>query len=126
MAGPVTRSRPVVDLHATLSEVFGVSAGHRTHGRSLAPLLTGEATTVREWAVGGVWGNWVQVTDGHRKYARAPVGDPFPLSMWSNRWSTMPLHITGVRGPAPARRPSVPGHHAGHGHPGHPPALRCR
>lgn len=90
-----------VDLHATLSEVFGVSAGHRTHGRSLAPLLTGEATTVREWAVGGVWGNWVQVTDGHRKYARAPVGDPFPLSMWSNRWSTMPLHITGVEGLPP-------------------------
>jgi hypothetical protein len=32
----------------------------------------------------------VQVTDGRRKYARAPVGDNFPLSMWSNRWSTMP------------------------------------
>jgi hypothetical protein len=43
-----------------------------------------------------VWGNWVQVTDGRRKYARAPVEGNRPLSMWSNRWSTMPLHITGV------------------------------
>jgi hypothetical protein len=56
---------------------------------------------VRDWAIGGVWGNWVQVTDGRRKYARAPVGDPFPLSMWSNRWSTMPLHLAGVEGLPP-------------------------
>jgi hypothetical protein len=34
----------------------------------------------------------VQVTDGRRKYARAPVDDNMPLSMWSNRWSTMPVH----------------------------------
>jgi hypothetical protein len=47
---------------------------------------------VREWAIGGVYGNWVQVTDGHHKYARAPEGDGFPLAMWSNRWSTMPVH----------------------------------
>jgi arylsulfatase A-like enzyme len=81
-----------VDLHATLCDVFGVQAAHRTHGVSLVPLLTGEATAVREWAIGGVYGNWVQVTDGHHKYARAPEGDGFPLAMWSNRWSTMPVH----------------------------------
>jgi arylsulfatase A-like enzyme len=85
-----------VDLHATLAQVFGVSPAHRTHGRSLVPLLTGESASVREWAVGGVFGNWVQVTDGRLKYARAPVGDNFPLSMWSNRWSTMPVHVRGV------------------------------
>jgi hypothetical protein len=81
-----------VDLHATLCDVFGVTAGHRTHGVSLVPLLTGQANSVRSWALGGVYGNWVQVTDGHRKYARAPEGDGFPLAMWSNRWSTMPVH----------------------------------
>jgi arylsulfatase A-like enzyme len=79
-----------VDLHATLADAFGVSPEHRTHGRSVIPLLTGDATAIREWAVGGVYGNWVQVTDGRRKYARAPVEDNFPLSMWSNRWSSMP------------------------------------
>jgi hypothetical protein len=84
-----------VDLHATLTDVFGVAAAHRTHGVSLRPLLEGGAGAVREWAIGGVWGNWVQVTDGRRKYARAPVEGNRPLSMWSNRWSTMPLNIAG-------------------------------
>lgn len=85
-----------VDLYATIADVFGVTAAHRTHGRSLVPLLTGAASRVREWAIGGVFGNWVQVTDGRWKYARAPEGDRGPLSMWSNRWSTMPVHVRGV------------------------------
>jgi arylsulfatase A-like enzyme len=87
-----------VDLHATIADAFGVRPVHRTHGRSLVPVLTGAATSVREWAIGGVYGNWVQVTDGRWKYARAPEGDNFPLSMWSNRWSTMPLHVKGFAG----------------------------
>ena len=56
---------------------------------------TGAARSVRDWAIGGVFGNWVQVTDGRMKYARAPHDDNFPLSMWSNRWSTMPVHVKG-------------------------------
>ena len=58
-----------VDLFATIADVFGVTAGHRTHGRSLVPLLTGTTTSIRDWAIGGVYGNWVQITDGTRKYA---------------------------------------------------------
>ncbi len=50
----------------------------------------GAAESIRDWAIGGVFGNWVQVTDGTTKYARAAVDSNFPLSMWSNRWSTMP------------------------------------
>ncbi|MEL7157148.1 MAG: sulfatase-like hydrolase/transferase [Actinomycetota bacterium] len=90
-----------VDLHATLADVYDVTPAHRTHGRSLVPLLTGQAQGIREWALGGVFGNWVQVTDGHRKYARAPATDGFPLSMWSNRWSTMPVHVPGFAGMPP-------------------------
>ncbi|MEX1105666.1 MAG: sulfatase, partial [Ilumatobacteraceae bacterium] len=85
-----------VDLHATLADAFGVTPRHTTHGRSIVPLLTGEVTSIREWAIGGVFGNWVQVTDGRRKYARAPDVDNLPLSMWSNRWSTMPVHVKGL------------------------------
>jgi arylsulfatase A-like enzyme len=85
-----------VDLHATLADVFGVTPAHRTHGHSLVPLLTGASRDVRDWAIGGVFGNWVQVSDGRRKYARAPEGDNVPLSMWSNRWSTMPVHVQGI------------------------------
>ncbi len=94
-----------VDLYATLADVFDVEPEHPTHGRSLAPLLRGEVDEVREWALGGIFGQWVQVNDGRRKYARAPEGNGFPLSMWSNRWSTMPLPaFPEVRLPRPDRR----------------------
>ena len=116
-----------VDIHATIADVFGVTAAHRTHGRSMVPLLTGEADSIRDWAIGGVYGNWVQVTDGRRKYARAPVDDNFPLSMWSNRWSTMPVHkgleLHAVPEP---RSPSRARLHAGLRHPGDPSAVRGR
>ncbi len=96
-----------VDINATLNDVFGVEPSHRTHGQSLLPLIRGEATSVREWALGGVWGNWVQVYDGHRKYARAPATSAFPLSMWSNRWSTMPTQLANPMFPKPDRRATI-------------------
>jgi arylsulfatase A-like enzyme len=81
-----------VDVFATLADVFGVTPRQRTHGRSLAPLLRGEATSVRDWLLTGVWGrDVVLVTDRH-KYVRGPAGENAPLSMLSNRWSTMPTH----------------------------------
>jgi arylsulfatase A-like enzyme len=81
-----------VDLHATLSDIFGVTARQRTHGQSLLPLIEGSATSVRDYALMGVWGRHVHVTDGRWKYARSPVAGNAPLSMLSNRWSTMPTH----------------------------------
>ncbi len=80
-----------VDIHATLAHIYGVESEHRTHGKSLAPLLTGEAESIRDWALLGVWGREVSITDGRLKYARAPDAENAPLSMWSNRWSTMPI-----------------------------------
>lgn len=94
-----------VDLNATIADIFGVTLEHRTHGRSMVPLLDGTSSTIREWAIGGVFGNWVQVTDGRNKYARAPVDGNFPLSMWSNRWSTMPVSGVGVSAFAPFPKP---------------------
>ena len=85
-----------VDIFATVADTFDAEVMQPTHGRSMAPLLTGEADSIREWALGGYYSLWVQVTDGTRKYARGAVDDNFPLSMWSNRWSTMPLGIEGV------------------------------
>jgi len=81
-----------VDLHATLLDVFGAEARHRTHGRSLVPLLDGRAEAVREHLLAGTWGREVHVIDRRFKYARAPQGANAPLSLWSNRWSTMPVH----------------------------------
>ncbi|MGA2933264.1 MAG: sulfatase, partial [Acidimicrobiales bacterium] len=95
-----------VDINATIADVFGVARPATGHGASLLPLVTGDAAQVRPWALGGVFGTWVQVTDGGRKYARGAEGQNFPLSMWSNRWSTMPVHglEDQVRLPPPDRR----------------------
>jgi len=93
-----------VDLHATLCDAFGVTPEHRTHGRSLVPLLDGTATSIREWALCGVWGREVHVADATRTYARAPVDGNRPLSMWSNRWTTMPVAFPGFRLPRPDGR----------------------
>ena len=87
-----------MDLYATLADLFGVTARHRTHGRSLIPLLREETRSIREWALAGIFGRQVHVIDGVCKYARGPVGDNHPLSLWSNRWSTMPI------GAAPSHR----------------------
>ncbi|HEY4376054.1 MAG TPA: sulfatase-like hydrolase/transferase, partial [Acidimicrobiales bacterium] len=95
-----------VDLHATLLDTFAVTATHRTHGHSLVPLLEGSSSSaVRDWALMGVWGREVHVTDGRHKYVRATVGANAPLSLWSNRWSTMPIHaFPDVRLPPPDDR----------------------
>jgi arylsulfatase A-like enzyme len=97
-----------VDLHATLADVFGVTPAHRTHGRSLVPLLEGAADSVREHALLGYWGQHVHVVDAERHYVRAPVGENDPLVVWSNRWSTMPIHsMPLLRLPRPDRRATL-------------------
>lgn len=95
-----------VDLNATLYDLFGVAPRIVTHGRSLLPLLEGERSSIRDWALAGVYGRWVHVLDGQRKYARGPTRDDnLPMSMWSNRWSTMPVpDIPSLKLPRPDRR----------------------
>jgi arylsulfatase A-like enzyme len=95
-----------VDIFATLCDLFGVTPEHRTHGKSLLPVIRGEAKAVREWALSGVWGREVHLIGHDTKYARAPEGENFPLSMWSNRWSSMPVHhaVKGYRFPVPDSR----------------------
>jgi arylsulfatase A-like enzyme len=80
------------DIFATIAEVFDVTLRQRTHGRSLLPLLSGAATSVRDQLLTGVWGREVVLVTGRHKYVRGPAGDNAPLSMLSNRWSTMPTH----------------------------------
>jgi arylsulfatase A-like enzyme len=84
-----------VDLFATIADLFGVTENvrQRTHGRSLLPLLSGEAKEVRDWLLTGVWGREVCLVDKTRKYCCAPAGANAPLDMVSNRWSTMPTLV---------------------------------
>jgi hypothetical protein len=67
--------------------------------------VRGEARSVREWALAGTFGRQVSLFDGEWNYARGPAGANAPLSMWSNRWSTMPVHhLPDFRLPAPDDR----------------------
>ncbi|MBI5949043.1 MAG: sulfatase [Chloroflexi bacterium] len=100
----VTALTTSVDIHATLREIFGVAARHRTHGVSLVPLVTGQVASVRDYALSGVWGREVHLVDGRHKYARAPQGENSPISVWSNRWSTMPAGPTKLNLPPPDDR----------------------
>ncbi len=94
-----------VDIHATLADLFDVEPEHRTHGRSLVPVIEGRSDSVREWLLSGIFGRQVHVIDREHKYVRTRVGDNTPLSMWSNRWSTMPVHgMHQLRLPPPDRR----------------------
>lgn len=79
------------DIHATIASIFGVDITHTAHGRSLAPLVAGELAQVRDWLLTGVWGREVQLVTNDWRYTRGPQGDNMPHSMWSNRWSTMPI-----------------------------------
>ena len=97
IAWPGVKTRTVdalttnVDICATLADLFGVTMRHRTHGSSMIPLITGASRSIRDHALSGVWGREVHLIDRDAKYARAPQGDNAPLSLWSNRWSTMPV-----------------------------------
>ena len=82
-----------VDLFATLADLFGVTVRQKTHGHSLLPLVRGEAAQVRDHVLTGVWGREVCLVTEGCKYVRAPAGDNGPLTMMSNRWSTMPTHV---------------------------------
>jgi arylsulfatase A-like enzyme len=100
----VTALTTSVDIHATLCDLFDVAPEHRTHGVSLLPVLNGESSSVRDYLLTGVWGREVHIVDDRFKYARAPEGPNAPISVWSNRWSTMPAGPTGLRMPRPDDR----------------------
>jgi len=94
-----------VDVHATLCEIFSVTPEHRVHGQSLVPTLRDNIAHTREHALTGVWGREIVYVDRQWRYGRAPADGNRPLSMFSNRWSTMPVHaFPQLRLPRPDRR----------------------
>ena len=93
------------DIFSTLADFFGAKVTQRVHGRSIIPLLKGEATSIRDYALTGVWGRQLNIISDGWKYARGPASANGPISLWSNRWSTMPVRgIGGLRLPLPDSR----------------------
>lgn len=80
----------VVDICATVLDAMGVAPGEMD-GRSLMPVLRGQAESVRDWALYGWFGAYLQITDGDFTYLRAPESpDNGPLYMYRLTWNTAP------------------------------------
>jgi arylsulfatase A-like enzyme len=104
-AGSVDSLTTTVDIFATLCEIFDVQPEHRTHGCSLVPLLNERSQRIRDSVLTGVWGRGVHLITDTKKLVRAPRNNNRPISLWSNRWSTMPVRaMPGLRLPRPDHR----------------------
>ncbi|MFB6143071.1 MAG: sulfatase-like hydrolase/transferase [Halorientalis sp.] len=73
--GRVDALTSAVDLYATVLEALDAPVPDDTHSRSLLPLVLGEATDHRDWALYGYWGSTVNVTDGRYTYLHPPDPD---------------------------------------------------
>jgi arylsulfatase A-like enzyme len=63
-----------VDVYATVLEALDAQSS-APHSRSLLPLLRGQASTHREVALYGYWGDAVNLTDGRHTYLRSPQAE---------------------------------------------------
>src|SRR5262249_57486981 len=88
--------------------LVGLGSETRVRGPAWVPLLRGQTSGGRGWVLSGVGGGGVHVIAGRHKYARSPAGRNEPLSLWSNRWSTMPVHsMPDLRLPLPDERAAL-------------------
>lgn len=77
------------DLMPTLLELHGLEPGPHVTGESVLPLLAKSVGQVRDYAVYGIFGGAINVTDGHYSYFR------YPESMESrdlHEYTLMPMH----------------------------------
>ncbi|MFC6723588.1 sulfatase [Halobium palmae] len=71
MGDRVPQLTSAVDLYATILDALDIKDADPVHGQSLTPLLHGETTEHRDYALYGYWGSSVNVTDGEYTYLRA-------------------------------------------------------
>ncbi|MGI2295996.1 sulfatase [Paenibacillus sp. GXUN7292] len=62
-----------IDLMPTILDYFGVDIPPVVRGRSLLELLKGKESAIRNYALYGMYGMTVNITDGVYTYLRAPV-----------------------------------------------------
>ena len=80
----------VVDIAATVLDVYDIDRGHMD-GRSILPLLRGEREQIREYALYGWFGAYMQITDGTYTYLKAPESlDNGPLYIYRMTWNSAP------------------------------------
>ena len=77
-----------IDIPETLLAYFGMTPTADMQGHDLEQILIGDSP-VREYALFGMHGAHVNVTDGHYVYMRAPVPSNSPL----NNYTLIPTHM---------------------------------
>jgi arylsulfatase A-like enzyme len=71
-----------VDLYATILNALEAEVPAFVHSRSLVPLLLGQTTQHRDWAIYGYWGSTVNVTNGRYTYLH-PCREDRPADCYS-------------------------------------------
>ena len=81
------------DLAPTLLDLFGIAPSPHTRGLSMLPLIRGEAETIRDLAIYGVFGGAINATDGRYTYFLYPDDmEDKPLF----EYTLMPMHSTSM------------------------------
>ncbi|MFP8957653.1 sulfatase-like hydrolase/transferase [Natrialbaceae archaeon A-CW3] len=73
-----------VDIYATLIDFAGGKTPNNVHSKSLVPLLTGDDSHHRDWAIYGYWGTSVNITDGEYTYLH-PCESDAPVDCYSTQ-----------------------------------------
>jgi arylsulfatase A-like enzyme len=82
MGQRVSALTSAVDLYATILNALEADVAASVHSRSLMPLLLGETTQHRDWAIYGYWGSTVNVTNGRYTYLH-PCRNDLPVDCYS-------------------------------------------
>jgi arylsulfatase A-like enzyme len=80
-----------VDLNATLADALGLARERPGHGRSLLPVVRGQAESVRDSVLMGYFGEVVGFTDGRHKLHQAPLEGNRPLYAYGHDLVTAPF-----------------------------------
>lgn len=82
-----------IDLSPTLLDLFDLEACEHTQGKSMLPLLNGEAEEIRDLALFGVFGGAINATDGNHTYFLYPEDmEDQPIF----EYTLMPMHSTSL------------------------------
>ena len=85
-----------IDITASLLEFFGAEPGPDMQGRPIRPVIE-ENRAIRDYALFGIHGAHVNITDGRYVYMRAPEsGENKPLF----EYTLMPMHMRNLFSPA--------------------------
>lgn len=75
----VEKITQAIDIMPTVLDAYGIEIPQTVRGVSLMPLARDLDAPTRPYALYGVHGMAVNITDGHKTYFRAPVADNKPL-----------------------------------------------